>query len=145
MSHRPGLALVGAVLAAAAGCVNGNLHVSPAPPGPPPPQVVAASVNVVANVLQDALTDAGIVVVEKRKGSQVRLVGSTGADRLFAIVLQPRKGAKRDLTLVIVDCGHDPDEHFLQVVREALAPMRPGADKDAGDTDQAAAASPDRG
>jgi hypothetical protein len=91
------------------------------------PKVVAGQVRKVTAGLFEALADAGVVVVEKSQGSEVRLVGSTPSGKMFALLLRPVPTGG-DWTEVAVQWGGQPDERLSRVVREALEAMRPQAE-----------------
>jgi hypothetical protein len=82
--------------------------------------VVAASVSCVSATLQDGLAKAGIPVVAKPNGGNERLVGRTRSGKVFCVHLRPGTSDGTETTLVRIEWGQEPDEHFRKTVAEIL-------------------------
>jgi hypothetical protein len=85
--------------------------------------------------LQDALADAGIAVVEKHMGKEVRLVGLTRAGKPFAILLTRIDGKAADKTAIGIQWDRAPDESMARTISRTLALLTPMAEDDTDDAD----------
>lgn len=118
--------VAGALLLVAAGCSPNLLTVSAG--GPEGKEhVVPGSVARVSALLQSTLADAGVAVLEKRQGPEVRLAGSTSSHRVFCLLLRPAPG-ESCRTVLTVKWGGEPDEEFWQTVLQAVASPPKGTD-----------------
>jgi hypothetical protein len=109
-------ALIGvAALMCLAGCTHDAFLIQPA--ATDRPLAVAGTVSEVSILLQDKLS---VPVIAKRDGPRERLVGVTRSGKSFCLHLRPTATAKGDYTVVAIEWGNDPDEHFTQMVRKIL-------------------------
>jgi hypothetical protein len=115
------LAVVGVLLLASAGC-----SLTPLLAPHPEQQVVAAPLDRVATRIQDGLSEAGVPVLTKRVGAEVRLAGMTKSGKVFCLHLYAKKVEGAEKTLVRVQWDREADEPFWQTVLRISA---------AGDTD----------
>jgi hypothetical protein len=84
-------------------------------------QLVDGSVERVAAVLQDGLSDAGILVLSKRVGSEIRLAGQTKTHKIFCIHLYGKMEGKTAKTLVRMKWDKEADESFWNLIVQLLA------------------------
>ncbi len=136
MSRLPGMACAAAVVFAVAGCV---LDSFPTPIGSGCPQkVVSGSLNQVSALLEDGLREAGVSVLTKRVGSEIRLAGMTASGQVFCIHLYGEKKSGAEKTLVRIKWDRAADEPFWQMVLRLVAtPASDSSDaSNAGDAGQ---------
>jgi hypothetical protein len=95
-------------------------------------QVVAAgSVSQVSGVLQDGLSEAGILVVAKRAGSSQRLAGITESGKTYCLILQPHPESPSKRTVVSAEWGgKEPNRDFWKSVTKLLAQIPEKVDSD---------------
>jgi hypothetical protein len=105
------LAAVGVFLLASAGC-----SLTPLLAPHPEQQVVAAPLDRVATRIQDGLSEAGVPVLTKRVGTEVRLAGMTRSGKVFCLHLYAKQVEGADKTLVRVQWDREADEPFWQTV-----------------------------
>jgi hypothetical protein len=113
--------MVGVLLLASAGC-----SLTPLLAPHPEQQVVADPIDRVATRIQDGLSEAGVPVLTKRVGGEVRLAGMTKSGKVFCLHLYAKKLEGAEKTLVRVQWDREADEPFWQTVLRISA---------AGDTD----------
>jgi hypothetical protein len=109
------LVLVGALLLASTGC-----SVAPflLPGGGLSREqlVVAAPLDRVATQLEDGLSEAGVPVLTKRVGQEVRLAGMTKSRKVFCLHLYAKQVEGADKTLVRIRWDREADEELWQTV-----------------------------
>ncbi|HEY7313771.1 MAG TPA: hypothetical protein VH643_30755 [Gemmataceae bacterium] len=121
MSRCLGVAIVGLLLSAAAGCTLDSF-LSPSIVVDGPKTVVTGSVSQVAAKLQDGLSDAGIEVYPiKRVGSHVRVAGIKNTQTVFCLYLSEKKASGANKTLVRMKWDRGGDEELWQTVLKILA------------------------
>jgi hypothetical protein len=120
MSRRVGAVCAGLLLAAVAGCSFDSFLV---PFGGPRlrHQVVAGPVGEVADRLEAALSEAGIPVLTKQHGRELRVAGMTKAGKVFCVHLSQENGEGEERTRITVQWDRDVDEEFWWKVVEPLA------------------------
>jgi hypothetical protein len=127
MSRSLGAATAGVLLLIVAGC-SLDSFLSPFPGPPDPRQVVAAPLQQVAARLVEGLSEAGVPVLTKPVGREVRLAGMTKSKKIFCLHLYAEKVAGADRTLVRVKWDREADEPFWQLVLELASTAAPDAD-----------------
>jgi hypothetical protein len=120
-----------ALLFVAAGCLP-TTFLTPNAPAPSQQHVVAGSVGRVASWLETALAEDGIVLVEKRQGNLVRLVGNTKSGKMFSLVLRQVPSRDSDVTSVAIQWAAEQDERFWRLVLQTLADMKPAPGSNSG-------------
>jgi hypothetical protein len=123
------LAVVGVLLLASAGC-----SLTPFLAPSPDQQVVSDSLERVAARIQDGLSEAGVPVLSKRVGTEVRLAGMTKSGKVFCLHLYAKKVEGADKTLVRVRWDREADEPFWQSVLRIMT-AGPDSPSEAGDAD----------
>src|SRR5579872_5214381 len=117
MSRSLGAATAGVLLLVVGGC-SLDSFMTPFAGAPDPRQVVAAPLEQVAARLEEGLSEAGVPVVKKPAGREVRLAGITKSRKVFCLHLYAEKAGDADQTLVRVKWGSGADEPFWQLVLE---------------------------
>ena len=114
MSRSLGLAGAGVLLLAAAGCSFDSFLT----PGLSlrQQQVVSAPLVRVSAQLQEGLSEAGIHVLSKPVGQEMRLAGMTKSKKVFCLHLYAEKEGKAERTLVRIKWDREADEAFWQTV-----------------------------
>ncbi|HZY85250.1 MAG TPA: hypothetical protein VFE78_10500 [Gemmataceae bacterium] len=120
MSRCLGAATAGVLLLAVAGC-SLDSFLTPFPGTPDPRQVVAAPLAQVAARLEEGLSEAGVPVLTKPVGREMRLAGMTKSGKVFCLHLYAEKVAGADRTLVRVKWDRGADDPFWQMVLELAA------------------------
>jgi hypothetical protein len=120
MSRSLGLAGAGVLLLAVAGC-SLDSFVAPFPGAPNRQQVVADKLERVSARLEEGLSDAGVSVLTKRVGPEMRLAGMTKSGKVFCLHLYAEKAGGADRTLVRVKWDREADEAFWQLVLSLVA------------------------
>jgi hypothetical protein len=92
-------------------------------------QAVSCSLAQVSAKLEEGLSEAGIAVLAKQLGSEIRLAGRTKSGKVFCLYLYGQKVAGADKTLVHIKWGQEADEPFWQMVLGLLATLTPDPDK----------------
>jgi hypothetical protein len=116
------LGLVGAgVLLAAMGCSPGAF-LAPFPGTSNRQEVVADKLERVSARLQEGLSDAGISVLSKPVGTELRLAGQTKSNKVFCLHLYAEKAGGEDRTRIRVKWDREPDEAFWQLVCKLVVP-----------------------
>ncbi len=115
-----GLAGAGVLLLAAVGCGPGAF-LAPFPGTSHRQQVVADKLERVSARLQEGLSDAGVSVLTKRVGPEMRLAGQTKSGKVFCLHLYAEKEGGTDRTLVRVKWDREADEAFWQLVCQLVA------------------------
>lgn len=120
MSRQVRMVCASVLLLVTAGCLSDSLRASF---GCPPRQqmVVVGSVKVVASRLQDALTDAGIVVFRNQVGEDLRLAGMTKEKKVFCFHLSQEKGEGKEKTQITLQWDRQADEDLWRTVVLPLA------------------------
>jgi hypothetical protein len=116
------------LLAAAAGCF-GNAFVAPPVNLGGSRQVVAGTPGQVSAILEAGLGEAGIAVLVKRQGGEVRLVGQTDSGKAFCLYVKRVQAAKGQKTVVSVHWDGQPDEHIWNTVVDLLTEYAPDAER----------------
>ena len=127
MSRFLGLAGAGVLLLAAVGCSPGAF-LAPFPGTFNRQQVIADKLERVSARLEEGLSDAGVSVLTKRVGPEMRLAGQTKSGKVFCLHLYADKKDGEDRTLVRVKWDREADEAFWQLVLGLVAV--PGDTKD---------------
>jgi hypothetical protein len=113
----------GVLLFVTAGCFSDSLRASFGGPAKPH-LVVVAPVNVVASRLQDALADAGIVVISKQQGDDLRLAGMTKEKKVFCFHLRREKAEGKEKTQILLQWDREADEDLWRtIVLPLVQPM----------------------
>ncbi len=120
MSRYLGMAGAGALLVAVAGCTLDSF-LTPSSGLAGSRQVVAGSVDQVAEQIQQGLSDAGISVLSKRVGSDLRLAGMTKSQKVFCLHLYGQTVRGEEKTLVRLQWDRGADETFWPMVLQLLA------------------------
>jgi hypothetical protein len=120
MTRSLGLACAGVLLLAAAGCGPGAF-LAPFPFTSNRQQVVDDKMEQVSARLQAGLSDAGVAVLTKRVGPEMRLAGQTKSGKVFCLHLYAQKVDGADRTLVRVKWDREPDEAFWEQVLSLVA------------------------
>jgi len=129
MSRSLGLAGAGVLLFAVLGCGPGAF-LAPFPGTSHRQQVVADKLERVSARLEEGLSDAGVSVLTKRVGPEMRLAGQTKSGKVFCLHLYAEKAGGEDRTLVRIKWDREADEAFWELVLSLLGP--PGDAKDGG-------------
>ena len=116
-----GVVVAGVLLLAVAGC-----SLTPLLAPHPEQQVVADPIDRVATRIQDGLSEAGVPVLTKRVGQEVRLAGMTKSRKVFCLHLYAEKAGREDRTLVRVKWDRVADGPFWELVCKLAA--TPAAD-----------------
>ena len=127
MSRSLGLACAGVFLLAAAGCGPGAF-LAPFPFTSNRQQMVDDKLEQVSARLKEGLSDAGVSVLTKRVGTEMRLAGQTKTGKVFCLHLYAKNVDGADRTLVRVKWDREADEEFWQMVVGLVEP--PGGAKD---------------
>jgi hypothetical protein len=114
------MAGAGALLLAVAGC-SLDSFLAPLPGLSGRQQVVADKLERVSARLQEGLGDAGITVLTKPVGPEMRLAGMTKSGKVFCLHLYAEKAGGADRTLVRVKWDREADEPFWQLVVSLVA------------------------
>lgn len=120
MSRCLGITSAGVLLLAAIGCSLDSFLASSAGSSGPK-QIAAGSVTEVSAKLQEGFSEAGISVLAKQVGTEMRLAGRTTSGNIFCLHLYGEKVAGKDKTLVHVKWDREADEAFWRMVLELLA------------------------
>jgi hypothetical protein len=120
MSRSLGLAGAGVLLLAVVGCSPGAF-LAPFPGTSNRQQVVADKMERVSARLEEGLSDAGVSVLTKPVGPEMRLAGQTKAGKVFCLHLYAEKEGGADRTLVRVKWDREADEAFWQLVLSLVA------------------------
>lgn len=132
MSRCLGMAIVGVLLSAAAGCTLDSF-LSPSIVVDGPKTVVSGSVSQVTAKLQDGLSNAGMEIYPiKRVGSQVRVAGIKNSQTVFCLYLSEKKVAGGNQTLVRMKWDRGGDEELWRTVLKILATPAPASTEEAG-------------
>ena len=127
MSRGLGVAIVGLLLSAVAGCTLDSF-LSPSIVVDGPKTVVSGSVSQVTAKLQDGLSNAGMEIYPiKRVGSQVRVAGIKNSQTVFCLYLSEKRVAGSNQTLVRMKWDRGGDEELWQTVLKILATPAPAA------------------
>jgi len=121
-----GLAGAGVLLLAVMGCSPGAF-LAPFPFTSNRQEVVADKLERVSARLEEGLREAGVSVLTKRVGPEMRLAGQTKSGKVFCLHLYAEKEGGADRTLVRVKWDREADEAFWQMVVSLVAP--PGGAK----------------
>src|SRR3954454_24286599 len=111
MSRCVGLAGAGVLLLAGVGCSPGSF-LTPFPGTSNRQQVVTDKLERVSARLEEGLSDAGVSVLTKRVGPEMRLAGMTKSGKVFCLHLYAEKEGSADRTLVRVKWDREADEAF---------------------------------
>jgi hypothetical protein len=131
MSRFLGVAGAGVLLLAVAGC-SLDSFLAPFPGVTNRQQLVAGKLEQVSARLQAGLGDAGVPVLTKRVGNEMRLAGMTKSGKVFCLHLYAEKAGGEDRTLVRVKWDRQADGPFWELV--CMLAATPAADA-AGETD----------
>lgn len=127
MSRFVGLACAGVFLLAAAGCEPGAF-LAPFPFTSNRQQMVDDKLEQVSARLKEGLSDAGVSVLSKRVGAEMRLAGQTKTGKVFCLHLYAKNVDGANRTLVRVKWDREADEAFWELVCQLVAV--PGEAKD---------------
>jgi hypothetical protein len=116
-----GMAGAGVLLLAAVGC-SLDSFVVPYVGTARRQQLVADRLDRVSARLQEGLSDAGITVLTKPVGSEMRLAGMTKSGKVFCLHLYAEKDGGADRTLVRVKWDREADGPFWDLVCKLVAP-----------------------
>ena len=127
MSRSLGVTGAGVLLLAVAGC-SLDSFLAPFPGAPNRQQLVAGKLEQVAARLEEGLSDAGVSVLTKRVGPEMRLAGMTKSGKVFCLHLYAEKAGGADRTLVRVKWDREADGPFWELVCKLAA--TPASDPD---------------
>jgi hypothetical protein len=129
MSRRVGVVCAGVLILAAAGCLPDAFLATVG--GPDPQQVVVAgTVPIVSVRVQEAVADAGLSVLSKLVGDDLRLAGMTKGGKVYCLHLRPIKVDGKDMTRIRIKWDKETDEEFWRTV---VLPVAGQAESDAAD------------
>jgi hypothetical protein len=120
MARCVGLAAAGVLLLAAAGC-SLDSFLSPYSGGAGRQQVVDDKLEQVAARLEDGLRDAGVSVLTKRVGQELRLAGQTQEGKVYCLRLWAEKAGGADRTRVCLK-WNEAGSPFWQLVVSLAEP-----------------------
>src|SRR5207248_2310820 len=120
MSRSLGLAGAGVLLLAVLGCSPGAF-LAPFPGTSNRQQVVADKLERVSARLEEGLSDAGVSVLTKPVGTEMRLAGTTKSGKIFCLHLYAEKEGGADRTRVRVKWDREADEAFWELVVSLVA------------------------
>ena len=125
MSRYVGVVCAGFMLLGLVGCTADSFLF---PFHGPPPQgvIVDGMVPVVSVKVQEALADAGVSVLTKQVGDDLRLAGMTKAGRVFCLHLKPLKVEDKEKTRISIKWDKETDETFWRTVVQPLAAPEEG-------------------
>jgi hypothetical protein len=98
-------------------------------------QVVAGSVAQVSAKLEEGFSEAGISVLTKQVGTEIRLAGQTKSGKIFCVHLYGEKVEGKDKTLVRVKWDRDADDEFWRMVLKLVATPAPDSKDNLGPAD----------
>lgn len=86
-----------------------------------PQRIVTGSVVEVSCRLQEALSGAGISVLSKLQGDDLRLAGQTKTGKVFCFHLRKEQTPGAQKTRIILQWDREPDEDFWRTIVQPLA------------------------
>ncbi len=131
MSRRVGAVCAGVLLVATVGCALNELRLPFGGP-PSPHQVAAGRVEEVSTRLQAGLAEAGITVLTKFQGEELRMAGMTKGSKVFCLHLtreKPKgeeKEGRAEKTRVRLQWDREADEELWPTILRSLAAPEPG-------------------
>jgi hypothetical protein len=123
MCRRVGVVCAAVSLVVLAGCSLPSLR---APFGGPRKQqiVVAGPVVEVSGRLQEALSEAGISVLTKFQGGDLRMAGMTKTGKVFCFHLYPAESEGKEKTRILLEWDRGGEDESLW--RTVVQPLRNG-------------------
>jgi hypothetical protein len=126
MTHRMGVVCAGILLMAGAGCSSDSLMVA-FTRAKPQKLNAEGSVVEVSYRIKDACADAGVALVTKLVGDDLRMAGVTKAGKVFCLHLRKDKAETGESTLIEMQWDREADEEFWRkVLLPMAAPVRTG-------------------